>query len=115
MRLDSSAGVGSNREIFFNQATLDSNGRGLSIVDDSYVTFAGCWAASSVLDNIWVAPGLDHPLLVVVGGTIFNAGAYGGDPSTQNNGVTVNSGTFQITGTAIRNKKGRGCGCPTRR
>lgn len=109
VRLDNSSGQGSNREIFINQATLDSNGRGLSVVDNSYVSFAGCWAASSALDNIWVAPGLDHPIVMIVGGTIFNAGTYGcADASTQCNGITVNSGTFQITGTVIRNNQGRG-------
>ncbi len=66
--------AGSNREIFINQATLDSNWRGLSIFDQSYVSIAGCWAASSIAENIWVSPQSVNALLVVSGGTIFNAG-----------------------------------------
>eukprot|EP00698_Gefionella_okellyi_P017762 TRINITY_DN5240_c0_g1_i4.p2 TRINITY_DN5240_c0_g1~~TRINITY_DN5240_c0_g1_i4.p2 ORF type:complete len:264 (+),score=64.77 TRINITY_DN5240_c0_g1_i4:1512-2303(+) len=108
VRLEDSSGAGSNREIFISQATMDSNWRGLSVLDNSYVDITGCWAASSVQDNIWVAPGLAGPLLVMTGGTIFNAGAYGGDPNTQNNGIVVNSGSFQISGVAIRNNLGKG-------
>ena len=111
--LDASNGAGSNREIFINQATMDSNQRGLSIYDNSYVSIAGCWAASSDYENIWVSPQSTGALLVIVGGTIFNAGALGGDPSSgQCNGITVNAGTFHITGTAIRYNKGNGVWVP---
>jgi hypothetical protein len=58
------------REIFITHATFDSDGRGISIGDNSYVSVAGIWAASSDIDQIWVAPGLDNPLLVITG-TVF--------------------------------------------
>ena len=60
-------------------------------------------------DNIWVSPDSTSAQLVISGGTIFNAGAEGGDPTKDMcNGITVNAGSFQITGTSIRNNKGRG-------
>ena len=34
-------------EIFLTQATLDSDWRGLSVLDNSYISVAGIWAASS--------------------------------------------------------------------
>lgn len=62
-----------------------------------------------VQDNIWVSPDSTDAQLVISGGTIFNAGAGGGDPTKDMcNGITVNAGSFQITGTSIRNNKGRG-------
>jgi hypothetical protein len=67
--LDSSNGQGSNREIFINQATIDSNSRGLAVYDSSYIDITGCWAASSVLDNIWTDPS-SNPQLVITGGTM---------------------------------------------
>lgn len=112
MRLDSSNGAGSNREIFLNHATIDSNWRGLSVFDDSYVSIAGCWTASSNADNIWTAVGSD-PLIVIAGGTIFNAGAEGGDPSQgECNGITANGGSFSLSGVAVRNNKGTGIWVP---
>ena len=68
--LDSSNGQGSNREIFINQATIDSNSRGLAVYDNSYIDVTGCWAASSVTDNIWTDPS-SNPQLVIVGGTMY--------------------------------------------
>ena len=47
MLVDSTNGQGSNREIFLTHATFDSNWRGLAIADNSYVSVAGCWAASN--------------------------------------------------------------------
>jgi hypothetical protein len=55
VRIDSSNGKGSNREIFINQATLDSNYIGLAVYDDAYVDIDGIWAASSDHDQIWVS------------------------------------------------------------
>jgi hypothetical protein len=114
MALDSSNGQGSNREIFISHGTLDSNGRGLAVFDNSYVSIAGCWAASSALDNIWTAPG-SNPQLDIAGGTIFNAGATaGGDcANSQCNGITVNGGTFVLSGVAIRNNQGTGIWTPS--
>lgn len=110
--LDSSNGAGSNREIFITQATMDSNWRGLAVMDNSYVSVAGCWTASSDQDNIWVAPGAS-PLLSIAGGTIFNAGAEGGDPSQgMCNGIVVNGGSFTLSGVEIRNNKGKGLWVP---
>ncbi len=61
-------------EIFILHATLDSNWRGLAVLDNSYVSIDGTWAASSLQDNIWVSPQSTDALLVITGGTIFNAG-----------------------------------------
>lgn len=106
-------GVGSNREIFITQATMDSDGRGLEVWDNSYVSVSGCWAASSDQENIWVSPDSHGALLVISGGTIFNAGALGGDPSRgQCNGITVNAGSFMLTGAAVRFNKGIGVWAP---
>jgi len=77
MRLDSSNGQGSNREIFVSQATFDSNWRGLSVFDDSYVDITGIWAASSNHDQIWVSPESGNAMLALTGGTIFNGGSEG--------------------------------------
>jgi hypothetical protein len=109
MLIDNTSGAGSNREIFLTHATIDSNWRGLAVADDSFVSIVGCWAASSDADNIWISPDSDGAQLVINGGTIFNAGTEGGDPSKdQCNGITVNAGSFQISGTSIRDNKGRG-------
>lgn len=113
--LDDTYGAGSNREIFINQATMDSNDRGLYVNDSSYVSIAGIWAASSNSEQVYVAPNLPNPILVIVGGTIFNGGVLGGDCRYQCNGITVNSGRFSITGTEIRNNKGIGVYVPSRK
>ena len=73
----------------------------------------GVWAASSDRDCIWVSPASTNAIVVLTGGTIFNGGAYGCvDPETQCNGVTVNAGTFSLTGVHIRNNQGRGIWIP---
>jgi hypothetical protein len=107
-------GFGSNREIFITQATLDSCGTGLAVFDSSYVSIAGCWAASSDQNQIWTAPGENlNPILVIVGGTIFNGGIYEcNDPNTQCNGITINSGRFTLSAVEIRNNKGKGIWIP---
>ena len=82
---------------------------GLAIYDHAYVDFVGVWAASSFQDNIWVSPQSTNAQLALTGGTIFNAGTYGcQDPKTMCNGLTVNAGTFSLTGVAVRNNQGRG-------
>jgi hypothetical protein len=110
--LDNSSGQGSNREIFINQATIDSNYRGLAVNDNSYVSITGCWAASSVVDNIWTAPG-SNPQLVITGGTIFNSGTYGGNCSVECNGITLNGGSASISSLELRNNQGRGLWVPS--
>ncbi|MCB9653098.1 MAG: hypothetical protein H6729_03055 [Deltaproteobacteria bacterium] len=96
------AGRGSNRELFIRQATLDGCWRGLSVMDSTYVNVAGLWAASCSQENIYV--GFGGPTLVLSGGTIFNAGAIKvTDPGYGAHGMTVNSGTFMLSGVAIRN------------
>ena len=88
---------------------MDSDWRGLEVWDNSYVNINGCWAASSDMENIWVSPQSRTALLAINGGTIFNAGVLGGDPSAgQCNGITVNAGSFVLTGVAVRNNKGIG-------
>lgn len=112
VRIDNTSGQGSNREIFLTHTTLDSCGRGLAVKDNSYVSLTGCWAASCNNDNIHVEAGLISPLLSINGGSIFNAGAYGGSTTTGRNGLTVNSGSFTLTGVSVRNNLGRGIWVP---
>jgi parallel beta-helix repeat protein len=94
-----------------SQATLDSNFVGLAVYDDSYVDIDGIWAASSDHDQIWVSPGSKGAMLALTGGTIFNGGAEGGDCALAGaaacNGIVVNAGSFSLTGTAVRNNRGR--------
>ena len=112
IQLDATNGKGSNREIFLTHATLDSNQRGLAVFDNSYVSIAGCWAASSDLDNIWTHPS-SNAQLAISGGTIFNAGAEGGDcADDQCNGITVNGGSFVLSGVEVRSNKGYGVWTP---
>ena len=110
--IDNSSGAGSNREIFITHATLDSCWRGLELLDDSYVCMVGCWAASCYQDNIHVQPGLANPILSISGGTIFNAGVAGGDAVAGRNGITINSGTFILSGVHVRNNLGVGIWVP---
>eukprot|EP00037_Helgoeca_nana_P015739 m.147450 g.147450 ORF g.147450 m.147450 type:complete len:544 (+) comp23148_c1_seq1:21-1652(+) len=114
--LDTSNGQGSNREIFVTHATFDSDGVGLLVRDASYVSIAGCWAASSDFAQIWLAPTAFGAILSVAGGTIFNGGAYYSLPdpsspcplSTGCNGLLVEAGSFMLTGVAVRNNHGAG-------
>ena len=103
-----SSGVGSNREIFINHATIDSNGQGLIIRDNSYVSIIGIWAASSTIHQVFVDYNTSA-LLSISGGTIFNGGVYECPNSTEwCNGITVNSGSFILEGVEVRNNNGRG-------
>ncbi|CAF1076180.1 unnamed protein product, partial [Didymodactylos carnosus] len=112
MLIENSSGAGSNREIFIAHATIDSNGRGLVIRDNSYVSIIGIWAASSTIDQIFIDVNTTA-ILSISGGTIFNGGVYE-CPNNSNwcNGLTVNSGTFILNGVEVRNNKGRGIWIP---
>jgi hypothetical protein len=110
--LDRSVGGVSNREIFLVQATLDSCGIGLMVLDDSYVNIAGVWAASSDFHQIYVGSNT-NALLVMNGGTIFNGGAYEcPHPETDCNGITMLSGSFILSGVEVRYNLGRGIWLP---
>lgn len=108
LQLDQSVGGISNREIFLTQATFDSNGIGINVLDNSYISVAGLWAASSDLHQIYVAPNTTA-LLVIAGGTIFNGGVYEcPDPVSGCNGLTMWSGTVVMNGVEVRQNNGRG-------
>jgi hypothetical protein len=111
LQIGNFSGAGSNREVFLTHTTLDSCNRGLGVYDGSYVSIAGCWAASCRHENIQVEFGA--PLLVINGGTIFNAGAAGVmDPAFGAHGMIVNSGSFILSGVAIRNNRDKGVWVP---
>ena len=103
-----SNGKGSNREIFISQATIDSNGQGLTIRDNSYVSIVGIWAASSTQYQVFVDFNTSA-LVSISGGTIFNGGVYE-CPSHDNwcHGIVVHSGSFILNGVEIRNNLGKG-------
>lgn len=67
---NNSSGKGSNRELFFTQATFDSNIIGVHIQDNSYVSVAGLWAASSLAHQVLIEG--ETAQFVAAGGTIFN-------------------------------------------
>lgn len=105
--LENLFGDGSNREIFISHATIDSNGRGLIIRDNSYVSIIGLWAASNTIDQIFIDQNTTA-LLNVNGGTIFNAGIYECPKDSQwCNGITILSGSVILNGLEIRNNQGR--------
>lgn len=107
LQIGNFTGAGSNREVFLTHSTLDSCVRGLGVYDGTYVSCIGCWAASCSHENIHVEFG--SPLLVISGGTIFNAGAGGvQDPGFGAHGLIVNSGSFSLNGVAIRHNHGKG-------
>ncbi len=106
--IENKNGYGSNREIFINQATIDSNGQGLIIRDNSYVSIVGIWAASSTIDQVFVDYNTSA-LLSISGGTIFNGGVYEClNSSNSCNGMTIHSGSFILNGVEIRNNHGKG-------
>ncbi|CAF2091842.1 unnamed protein product [Rotaria magnacalcarata] len=109
-----SSGVGSNREIFISHATIDSNGRGLVIRDNSYVSIIGIWAASSTIDQVFIDENTTA-VLSISGGTIFNGGVYE-CPKVSDwcNGLTVRSGKFILNGVEVRNNNGRGIWIPNK-
>jgi hypothetical protein len=115
MLVEDATGAGSNREIMITHATFDSDRVGLLIRDSSYVSIAGCWAASSDIAQVWLAPTAHGSQLTIAGGTIFNGGAYQhsfgiGECAIVGgcNGLIADAGTFLLTGLLIRNNKGVG-------
>lgn len=101
-------GVQQNREIFITHATPDSCHTGIAIYDASYVSIAGCWAASSKEAQVMVMPGA-HCKLVIAGGTIFNGGHHptGNLRGGQGNGVVMRDGTLLMTGVDLRSNVGK--------
>lgn len=101
-----------NREVIITHSSLDSCFRGMSVCDDTYVSMVGCWAASCNHENIHIDAGYPGALLSISGGTIFNAGAFDSSDPNGSNGITVNSGTFTMTGVHVRSNRGRGVWIP---
>lgn len=101
-------GVQQNREIFITQATPDSCRTGIAIYDASYVSIAGCWAASSKDVQITVMPGAACKL-VIAGGTIFNGGHHptGNLRGGPGNGLVMRDGTLVMSGVDFRSNVGR--------
>ncbi len=99
-------GSPSNREVFITHATLDSSIHGVHVRDHSYVSIAGCWAASSDEDQILIDRDSHGCIMTVSGGTIFNGGASGRKGAA--NGMVVNAGSFILSGVTVRNNKGTG-------
>jgi hypothetical protein len=100
------AGNKSNREVFITHATFDSSIHGIVQVDNSYLSIAGCWSASSDEEQILLDKTAAHAILSISGGTIFNGGAYG--KGGANNGLVVHAGSFMLTGVTVRHNKGTG-------
>jgi hypothetical protein len=99
-------GAPSNREVIVTHATLDSSIHGIHQVDNSYLSIAGCWAASSDEDQILIDKDSHGAMVVIAGGTIFNGGAYGKPGSA--NGMVIHAGSFVLSGLTVRNNKGVG-------
>lgn len=96
----------SNREVFITHATFDSSIHGIVQVDNSYLSIAGCWAASSDEEQILLDKTAQGAILAISGGTIFNGGAY--NKGGANNGIVVNAGSFMLSGVTVRHNKGTG-------
>ena len=99
-------GAPSNREIFITHATFDSSVHGIHQVDNSYLSIAGCWSASSEEDQILIDKDAHGAIVTISGGTIFNGGAYRRNGAA--NGMVVRAGSFVLSGVTIRNNKGTG-------
>ena len=106
--LDNASGAGSNRETFITHATMDSDGVGLLVNDSSYVSVAGCWAASSDQAQVLLAEGAAGAHVSIAGGTIFNGGVLSpagactpGDASRGCNGIEVRAGDFSLSGVLV--------------
>ena len=113
--LDNASGAGSNRETFITHATMDSDGVGLLVNDSSYVSVAGCWAASSDQAQVLLGEGAAGAHVSIAGGTIFNGGSLAadgacvaGDASRGCNGMEVRAGDFSLSGVLIWANKGVG-------
>jgi hypothetical protein len=104
LRLDDASGAGSNRETFVTHATFDSDGIGVLVNDSSYVSIAGCWAASSDKHQVLLDAGAGGAHVQIVGGTVFNGGVLSGDCSEAGqecNGLTARAGSFSLTGVLV--------------
>jgi len=106
--LDNASGAGSNRETFITHATMDSDNVGLLVNDSSYVSVAGCWAASSDQAQVLLAEGAAGAHVAIAGGTIFNGGVLSpagtcasGDASRGCNGIEVRAGDFSLSGVLV--------------
>lgn len=99
-------GAPSNREVIVTHATFDSSVYGIHQVDNSYLSIAGCWTASSDEAQILIDKDSHGAMVVIAGGTIFNGGAYGRKGAA--NGMVVRAGSFVLSGLTIRNNKGTG-------
>lgn len=99
-------GAPSNREVIITHATFDSSVYGIHQVDNSYLSIAGCWAASSDEAQILIDKDSLGAMVVITGGTIFNGGAYGRPGG--HNGMVVRAGSFVLSGLTVRNNKGTG-------
>lgn len=113
--LDNASGAGSNRETFITHATMDSDNVGLLVNDSSYVSVAGCWAASSDRAQVLLAEGAAGSHVAIVGGTIFNGGSLApegacaaGDAGLGCNGIEVRAGDFSLSGVLVWANKGVG-------
>ena len=98
-----------NREIFITHATPDSCRTGLAVYDDSYVSIAGCWAASSKDSQINVLSSAIGAKLVIAGGTIFNGGRNptGNLAGGEGNGLVMRAGTLLMSGVYLRSNVGK--------
>ncbi len=108
VRIENSSGLGSNREIFITDATLDSCWRALEIRDSSIVSVTGCGLGSSDQEIVHVEVDAGSKLMIS-GGYIYNAGAW---VQAGANGITVNSGSFILDGVWVSYNRGRGIWVP---
>lgn len=101
-----------NREVFFAQGCADSCARfGYRFSDAAYISGEGIWAASCEGANIQV-DGTFTGVINFSGGTIFNAGGYGG--GLAKDGMVINGGLrIVLSGINFRNNLGFGLRCPT--
>jgi hypothetical protein len=113
--LENASGAGSNRETFITHATMDSDGVGLLVNDSSYVSVAGCWAASSDRANVLLDAGAAGAHVVIAGGTIFNGGSLvpegtcvAGDGTRGCNGLVARAGDFSLAGVLVWANQGVG-------
>lgn len=99
-------GMKSNREVFITHATFDSSIHGIRQTDHTFVSIAGCWAASSDENQILVEESAAGAQMVISGGTIFNGGAIGRPGA--HDGIVMMNGSLVMTGVSVRHNKGTG-------
>lgn len=99
-----------NREIFITQGCADSCARfGYQFADGAYVSGVGIWAASCEAANIQ-CDGTFTGIINISGGTVFNAGAYGG--TGLKDGFVINAARrVVLDGIHFRNNLGYGLRC----